>query len=82
MKPTNPTNLTLWQRISIFLKGGSTERKDKILARYHEFVSSHAATARQLSHERACLTAYEAKLSLVRDKRGSNTTSGIPSGLL
>lgn len=77
-----PRKLSLWERVSIFLKGGRTSRKDKLLARYNEVVAAHSITKRQLDHERACLTAYEAKLNLARKCKGSNSLSGIPSGLL
>jgi hypothetical protein len=74
--------LTLWEQVAIFLKGGRTKRKTALLARYNKVVSAHSVTRRQLDHERACLTAYEAKLHLARKRRGSNSPSGIPSGLL
>lgn len=80
--PPAPRKLSLWEQVSIFLKGGRNERKTALLVRYNKVVSAHASTSRQLDHERACLTAYEAKLDLVRKHRGSHSPSGIPSGLL
>lgn len=81
--PIKPTRkLTLWEQVAIFLKGGRTERKTALLARYNKVVSAHSATRRQLDHERACLTAYEAKLALCKQLKGLNSPSGIPSGLL
>lgn len=49
--------------------------------KFQEFAMVEAAKRKAAQHRRSCLTAYQAKIALVKAGRGRNSIRGIPAEL-
>jgi hypothetical protein len=83
-------SLSLFAALSAFAGDGKlpdmrqVRQKQQELNRdsaFQAYARRHAAKRKAAQHRRSCLTAYQAKIALVKAGRGSNSLRGIPAEL-